>query len=91
MFLDYGSDKRFVVKGYVYASFDTNLDNSKSRSRYVYMLNGGAVSWCSCKQSVVAGSTCEVEYIAATEAAQEAVWMKEFITDLELFPMRRAQ
>ena len=29
MFLDYGSDKRFIVKGYVEASFDTNLDDSK--------------------------------------------------------------
>ena len=42
MFLDYGSDKRFVVKGYVYASFDTNLDDSKSQSRYI--LKVGAIS-----------------------------------------------
>ena len=42
MFLDYGSDKRFVVKGYVDASFDTNLDDSKSRSRYI--LKVGAIS-----------------------------------------------
>ncbi len=34
--------KRFVVKGYVDASFDTNLDNSKSRSRYI--LKVGAIS-----------------------------------------------
>ena len=42
MFLDYGSDKRFVVKGYVDASFDTDLDDSKSRSRYI--LKVGAIS-----------------------------------------------
>ena len=42
MFLDYGSDKGFVVKGYVDASFDTDLDESKYQSRYV--LNVGAVS-----------------------------------------------
>src|SRR3954468_64684 len=34
-FLDYGGEKRFVVKGYVDASFDTNLDDSKTRSRYI--------------------------------------------------------
>ena len=42
MFLDYGGEKRFVVKGYVNASFDTNLDNSKSWSRYI--LKVGAIS-----------------------------------------------
>ena len=50
------------------------------------MLNRGAVSWCSCKQSVVAGSTCEAEYMAASEAAHEAIWVKEFITDLGVIP-----
>ena len=34
----------------------------------------------------MAGSTCEAEYMAASEAAQEAVWMKEFITDLGVIP-----
>ena len=48
----------------------------------MFLLNGGAVSWCSSKQSVVEGSTCEAEYIAASEAANEGVWMKEFISDL---------
>ena len=42
MFLDYGRDKRFVVNGYVDASFDTNLDDSMSRSRYI--LKVGAIS-----------------------------------------------
>ena len=69
MFLVYGGDEELVVKGYVDTSFDTDLDDSKSQTGYVYMLNRGAVSWCSCKQSVVAGSTCEAEYIAASEAA----------------------
>ena len=42
MFLGYGGDKEFVVKSYVDASFDTDLDDSKSQSRYV--LNVGAIS-----------------------------------------------
>ena len=42
MFLGYGGDKEFVIKSYVDASFDTDLDDSKYQSRYV--LNVGAVS-----------------------------------------------
>jgi hypothetical protein len=42
MFLGYGGDKEFVIKSYVDASFDTDLDDSKSQSRYV--LNVGAIS-----------------------------------------------
>ena len=86
MFLEYGGEKELVVNGYVDASFDTNSDDSKSQTGYVFILNGGAVSWCSSKQSVVAGSTCEAEYIAASEAANKGVWMKEFISDLGVIP-----
>src|SRR5215216_3936093 len=86
VFLVYGGAEELVVKGYVDASFDIDPDDSKSQTGYMYILNGGAVSWCICKQSVVAGSTCEAEYIAASEVAQEGVWMKEFITDIRVIP-----
>ena len=82
MFLVYGCDKELVVNGYVDASFDTDLDDSKSQTEYVFTLNGGAVSWCSSKQSIIVGSTCEAEYTASSEAANEGVRMKEFISDL---------
>ena len=49
-------------------------------------MNGGAVSWKSSKQDVVAQSTTESEYVAASEAAKEAVWMKKFIDDLGVVP-----
>ena len=65
MFLGYGGDKKFVVKGYIDASFDTDPDDSMSQTRYVFILNVGAISWCSSKQSMVADSTCEAQYIAA--------------------------
>jgi hypothetical protein len=43
MFLVYGGDEELIVKGYVDASFDTDLDDSKSQTGYTYILNGGAV------------------------------------------------
>ena len=76
MFLIYGGDKEHVVNGYVDASFDTDPDDSKSQTGHIFILNGGAVSWCSSKQSVVVGSTCEAAYIAASEAANEGVHIR---------------
>ena len=73
LFLLYGGDKEHVVNSFVNASFDTDPDDSKSQTGYIFIFDGGAVKLCSSKQSVVARSTCEAEYIAASEAADEGV------------------
>ena len=52
----------------------------------MFCLNGGAVSWRSSKQDTVADSTTESEYIAASDAAKEAVWLKKFIAGLDVVP-----
>ena len=44
------------------------------------------MSWRSSKQDTVADSITEAEYIAASDAAKEAVWIKKFITGLEIIP-----
>ena len=49
-------------------------------------MGGGAVSWKSSKQETTADSTTEAEYIAASEAAKEAVWIKKFISKLGVVP-----
>ncbi|KAK8619618.1 hypothetical protein V6N13_135900 [Hibiscus sabdariffa] len=61
------------IKGYTDASFQTDKDDSRSQSGFVFCLNGGAVSWKSSKQDTVVDSTTEAEYIAASEAAKEAI------------------
>ncbi|KAL0437830.1 UNVERIFIED_CONTAM: Retrovirus-related Pol polyprotein from transposon TNT 1-94, partial [Sesamum radiatum] len=58
------------------------VDDSKSQSGYIFRLNGGAVSWKSSNQDTTADSTTEAEYIAASEAAKEAVWIKNYIQEL---------
>ena len=58
MFLGYGGDKKFVVKGYVNASFDTDPDDSKSRSRYI--LKVGAISQSGSMQSIVDIEICKI-------------------------------
>ena len=44
------------------------------------------MSWKSSKQPTTADSTTEAEYIAASDAAKEAIWLKKFITDLGVVP-----
>ena len=85
MFLIYG-DSELKVSGYTDASFQTDKDDYKSQSGYIFLLNGGAVSWKSSKQSTITDSTAEAEYIAAFEAAKEAVWMRKFIAEHEVVP-----
>ncbi|KAK8661374.1 hypothetical protein V6N13_090979 [Hibiscus sabdariffa] len=86
VFLVYGGEEELRIKGYTDASFQTDKDDSRSQSGFVFCLNGGAVSWKSSKQDTVADSTTEAEYIAASEAAKEAVWIKKFITGLRVVP-----
>jgi hypothetical protein len=54
-----GCEEELGVCGYIDASFDTDLDDSKSQTGYVFLVYGGVVSWRSCKQSLVAQSTME--------------------------------
>ncbi|KAK8680799.1 hypothetical protein V6N13_109737 [Hibiscus sabdariffa] len=89
VFFVYGGEEQLSIKGYTDASFQTDKDDSRSQSGFVFRLNGGAVSWKSSKQDIVADSITEVEYIAATESAKEAVWIKKFITELGLFQAYR--
>ncbi|CAL0306193.1 unnamed protein product [Lupinus luteus] len=84
-FLIYG-DFELKLKGYIDASFTSDKNDSKYVSGYVFTFNGGAVSWKSFKQATVAYSITEVEYIAASEAAKETVWMKKFISKLGVVP-----
>ncbi|KAK8597147.1 hypothetical protein V6N12_065623 [Hibiscus sabdariffa] len=86
VFLVYGGEEQLSIKGYTDASFQTDKDDSRSQSGFVFRLNGGAVSWKSSKQDTVADSRTEAEYITASEAAKEAVWIKKFVTELGVVP-----
>ena len=72
--------------GYTDSDFQSDIDSRKSTSRYVFTFGGGAISWRSIKQSSIADSTMEVEYIVASEAAKEVVWLNNFLMDLEVVP-----
>ena len=58
------------------------LDDRNSTSGYIFQLSGAAISWRSEKEARVALSTVETECIALANAAQEAVWVRQLLTDL---------
>jgi hypothetical protein len=64
------------------ASFASDVDSRRSVSGYISYMGGGPISWKSKLQSTVALSTCESEYIALCNAAQEAVHLKSLFQEL---------
>jgi hypothetical protein len=59
-----------------------NLNEQKSTTRYVFMMAGSAITWHSKKQSITALSFTEAEYIALSEVAHEARWLRSLFKEL---------
>ena len=78
--LTYGGDRRGLV-GYVDAD-GASQEHRRAISGYVFMVDGGAVSWSSKKQELVTLSTAEAEYVAQTHAAKEAIWLRRLLTEI---------
>jgi len=77
-------DRVWDIHGFVDADWVGDLDQRRSTSGYVFNLFGGAVSWMSKKQSVVALSTTEAEYITATHVSKEAFWLQRLCSSMGL-------
>ncbi|MCO5567424.1 hypothetical protein L7F22_021115 [Adiantum nelumboides] len=68
--------------GYKDSDYAGDLDNRRSTLGYVFTMAGGAVSWRSRLRTCVTQSTTEAEYVAASEACKEAIWLGRLVTDL---------
>ena len=68
--------------GYSDADWASDIETRKSHSGYVFYLNGGPISWASNKQTTVALSSVESEYIALSSATQELVYLRQLLEDL---------
>eukprot|EP00253_Pinus_taeda_P012544 PITA_12544 len=79
-----GLDRALDINGFVDVDRARDLDQRRSTSGYVFNLFGGAVSWMSKKQFVVALSTTEVEYMVATHSSNEVVWLQRWFSSMGL-------
>ncbi|KAJ9565483.1 hypothetical protein OSB04_001449 [Centaurea solstitialis] len=75
-----------ILEGYSDASWIDNSSDSKSTSGWIFTLAGGAISWASKKQTCIAHSTMEAEFIALAVAYKEAEWIRDLLTDLHFWP-----
>ena len=71
-----------TVVGYADADWASDKDTRRSVTGYLFMLNGGAISWASKLQPTVALSSSESEYMAACYAAQEAIHLRRLMGSL---------
>ena len=74
-----------VLEGYSDADWNTLSDDSKATSGYIFSIAGGAISWKSKKQTILAQSTMESEMIALATASEEADWLRSLLSDTPLW------
>jgi len=70
------------VIGYSDSDLAGCADTRKSMFGYLFLLAGGAISWKSAKQLIIAASTMEVEFVACFEANIHGLWLQNFILGL---------
>ena len=70
-----------LFHGYADAAY-ANTDDYKSTSGYVFVVGGGAIMWRSKKQTTIALSSMEAEYIALSEAGREARWLHNLYEEI---------
>lgn len=75
-----------VIEGYNDANWISDIKDSRSTSGYVFTLGGAAISWKSSKQTVIARSTMESEFIALDKCGEEAEWLRQFVEDIPRWP-----
>ena len=79
------------LHGWTDADWGGDKDTSRSTSGYLFTFSGGAITWKTKKQSTVALSSTEAEYIAATLVAKEGLWLKSIFDELNIIHINEFQ
>lgn len=87
--IEFRRDCELQLIGFADADYAGDLDTRRSTTGYVFMYGGGPVSWNSKRQSTVALSTMEAEYMALCAAVQEGVWLEAQVAQVAQNAFRR--
>ena len=75
----YAKTKVVKLVGYTDSDWTRDVETRKNTSGYTFHLGTGAISWSSKKQSIVALSTVEAEYMAAVSCATQTIWLRRML------------
>ena len=76
--------KTLKLHGFSDSDWGGFIDDMKSTSGFCFNLGSAIFSWSSKKQSIVAQSTADAEFIAATTAVNQALWLQKLLRDLHM-------
>jgi hypothetical protein len=80
--LRYTSSEGVMLHGFTDSDWMGSVVDRKGTSGYCFSLVSAMISWTSRKQGSVDQSTAEAEYIVASAASREAVWLRKLLSDL---------
>ncbi|KAG8501219.1 hypothetical protein CXB51_003321 [Gossypium anomalum] len=83
--LKFSRSEGLKLIGYSDSDWAGSKDNMKSTSGYAFTLGSAMFCWSSKKQSIVAQSTAEAEYVVAARAVNQAIWLRKILSDLNLY------
>jgi hypothetical protein len=72
------------IKGYTDSDWAGDISTGKLTSGYLFLGAGAPIAWGSHKQPIVALSTCEAEYVAASDATREVTWLRNLLAEIDL-------
>ena len=68
--------------GYSDSSLNVDIDDGRSVTGHIFYLGESPITWCSQKQETVALSSCEAEFMAATETSEQAIWLQDILSEI---------
>ena len=80
--LVFSRSTQLKIVGYSDSSHNVDTDDGRSTTGHAFYLDESLITWCSQKQDIVALSSCEAEFMAATEAAKQAIWLQELLSEI---------
>ncbi|CAG7823373.1 unnamed protein product [Allacma fusca] len=76
------SQRENKLVGYCDADYGTDKVERKSTTGVIFTFNGSPLTWLSRKQTIIALSTTEAEYVAAATACKEGIWVRNILEDI---------